>query len=200
VSIGNPSLTKNSTYIAAFDYMDSNTGNNAILAANLDNGDVATVYENGSTLGTPNYSKLDNQLIFTTRNGLYEDISAIGMQADKIHPNGNATTLITEAKWGIWFAQGNRPLGLDEPLPVIEQSMHIYPNPFEGKVTLKTDPMGNEPVEVSVFDLQGKLLFSRKVSVDDNRIELDLSFLKAGFYMVRITGTKFVATGKMVKN
>lgn len=200
VSIGNPSLTKNSTYIAAFDYMDSNTGNNAILAANLDNGDVAAVYENGTTLGTPNYSKLDNQLIFTTRSGLYEDISVIGMQADKIHPDGNATTLITEAKWGIWFAQGNRPLGLDEPLPVIQQSMGVYPNPFEGKVTLMTDPMGNEPVEVSVFDLQGKLLFSRKMNGADNRIELDLSFLKAGFYMVRITGTKFVATGKMVKN
>jgi len=196
ISIGNPSLTKNSTYIAAFDMFDENSGDDYILAVNLDNGDIGEVFSNGQILGTPNYSKLDDHLIFTTLNGSREDIAVIGMQPDKIHPSGNAVSLIPAAKWGIWYAQGVRALAIDEPEAV--RNIRIFPNPTDGIVNLDIDNIHNESLVISLLNLQGQTVFTRMIRSTGNQVVTDFSHLTPGIYFLRVTGSDFSAGGKII--
>ncbi|GAA4413444.1 hypothetical protein GCM10023187_41740 [Nibrella viscosa] len=109
-SVGNPSFSKNSPDIIAFDYYNSFDNSYYLLAADLNKGNVNVVYQN-NTLGFPSYSRQDNRLVFSTENGSgREDIAAINLAADKIKPSGNAATLYTNAKWPVWYTQGTRTL------------------------------------------------------------------------------------------
>ncbi|NHF58557.1 T9SS type A sorting domain-containing protein [Flavobacteriaceae bacterium TP-CH-4] len=107
VSIGNPSFSKTSGNILAFDYLDELNDEYAVIAANIETGEIKTVFSNNK-LGFPNYSKNDDKMIFDTFNGGDEDIAVINIAADKISPSGNASELIPNGKWGIWYTVGTR--------------------------------------------------------------------------------------------
>lgn len=195
VSIGNPSLTKNSTNIAAFDMFDANTNTDYILAVDLDKGEIGEVYNNGSTLGTPNYSKLDDKLIFTTHTNSQDDIAVIGMQNNKIQPSGNPSALIPEAKWGIWFAQGTRSLGMQDPSN--GKKMVIYPNPSKGKPIIQIEGLQANTVQVDLYDLQGRRVYSEVLRCSGSKISPDFSALGAGLYLLRATGNNLSVSGKV---
>ncbi len=109
VSIGNPSFSKTSGNILAFDYFDSSNNVYEVITANIETGEIKTVFENNK-LGFPNYSKNDDKMIFDTNNGSDENILVINMASDKISPSGNATELIPNGKWGIWYTVGQRSI------------------------------------------------------------------------------------------
>lgn len=107
VSIGNPSFAKTSGNILAFDVFDEGNDTYEVIAANIETGDVKTVYQNNK-LGFPNYSKTDDKLIFDSFNNGDEDILAINIGSDKISSSGNPSELIPNGKWGIWYTVGER--------------------------------------------------------------------------------------------
>ncbi|TMM58409.1 T9SS type A sorting domain-containing protein [Maribacter algarum] len=107
VSIGNPSFSKTSGNVLAFDVFDENDDTYEVIAVNIETGDIRTVYQNNK-LGFPNYSKTDDKLIFDSFNNGDEDILAINLAADKISPTGNPSELIPNGKWGIWYTVGQR--------------------------------------------------------------------------------------------
>ncbi|WP_020604242.1 M4 family metallopeptidase [Spirosoma spitsbergense] len=107
-SIGNPSFSKNSPDIIAFDYVDETNSTYQVVAIDLSTG-KGNAYDN-NTLGFPSYSRLDNKLVFSTKNGKSEDVSGVDMGADKITFSGKATVLYTGAKWPVWYTQGTRTI------------------------------------------------------------------------------------------
>ncbi|WP_289039648.1 M4 family metallopeptidase [uncultured Zobellia sp.] len=107
VSIGNPSFSKTSGNILAFDYFNEIEDEYSIITVNIETGDIKTVYNNNK-LGFPNFSKTDDKLIFDTYNGSDEDIMSIDLAADKMTPVGSVAELIPNGKWGIWYTVGSR--------------------------------------------------------------------------------------------
>ena len=107
LSIGNPSFSKTSGNILAFDVFDDNEGSYEVITANIETGTVVTVYRNNK-LGFPNFSKNDDKLIFDTQNGSDEDIAVINLAADKLTPQGTPSVLIPNGIWGIWYTVGER--------------------------------------------------------------------------------------------
>lgn len=108
-SIGNPSFSKNSPDVIAFDYVNDNDGTYYIVATDLSTSDLQIVYKN-NTLGFPNYSRLDNRLVFNTESGSSKNISVINLAADKVTPSGTVSTLYTGAKWPVWYTQATRTI------------------------------------------------------------------------------------------
>ena len=104
VSIGNPTFAKTSANVVAFDLLDETENRYEVIAANIETGEVNTVWNN-TKLGFPNYSKTDDKLIFdgTSASSGDETINVIDMQPDRITASGNATVLIPDGKWGIWY-------------------------------------------------------------------------------------------------
>jgi len=201
VSIGNPSFSKNSPYIIAFDYYNANDNSFAILGANLETGDVATIYENND-LGYPNYSTDDDILVFGTNYDNKQVVGEIALQADKINSTGNAYLLIDVAKWPLWYATGDRNLMDVKEQPVEETFFsNIYPNPASGDVSVVFNAEKNEDYKITVASVLGQIMMN-KVGVSSNglnKVAMDLSSLSAGTYVVNIAVGSKVKTHKVVK-
>ena len=111
VSIGNPTFANNSSNVIAFDIVK---GDNifGIFGLNTETLDLGIIASN-NTVGYPSYSKLDNKVVFNSldnSNGLI--ISQLPLNANKIStPSVDATTIITGAKWPVFYATGTRVLG-----------------------------------------------------------------------------------------
>jgi len=136
VSIGNPVFSRNSPSVIAFDYFDSYTKEYGIFGADLITGEVDLITAN-TTLGFPSYSKNDDKIAFsalTTQN--VDVVATINLAQNKISGSGSAVSLINYAKWPVYFATGERTLGL---APVSDFTADI-----------KT---GESPLQVKYMDL-----------------------------------------------
>jgi hypothetical protein len=110
VSIGNAVFSQRSPYIVAFDYINSSNDQYQVAAYNLNTNESGTIFS-GSDLGFPCYSKNDDKLLFDAFNNFNEEVIAQApLASDKINRSGNPTVLISLAKWGVWYANGTRPL------------------------------------------------------------------------------------------
>ena len=88
ISIGNPSFSKNSPNIIAFDYWNISTDEYAILSCNIETNEVYSLVENNH-LGWPSFNKNDSRIAFTSAYG--EDnfsINYVNLNADKISSDG----------------------------------------------------------------------------------------------------------------
>ncbi|MEZ0539964.1 M4 family metallopeptidase [Fibrella arboris] len=109
ISIGNPSFSKTSPDLIAFDYLDENDNTYYVLSADIEKGDVQIVYKNNA-LGFPSYSRTDNAIVFGTNSSGKESVALISLNADKLTPKGTATALYTGAKWPVWYSNAARAI------------------------------------------------------------------------------------------
>lgn len=113
-NIGNPSFSKNSTDVMAFDYFDSSTDEYYILGVNIESGKLGLVVEN-NVIGFPEYSRQDNRIVYNNKKSTKENTNVIGLTADKLSASGAATVLIEDSKWAVWYANGTRQLPQKQP-------------------------------------------------------------------------------------
>jgi hypothetical protein len=136
VSIGNPVFSKNSPSVIAFDFYDEYSNKYGIFGANLITGEVDMITSN-TIWGFPSFSKNDSKIAFSSLgSGSVEIVATINLSQNKISASGSAATLINYAKWPVYFANGERILGLS---PVSNFTADV-----------KT---GNTPLQVKFIDL-----------------------------------------------
>lgn len=191
-SIGNPAFAKNSPYIIAFDFIDESTATtrNDIYSANTETGDYGIVVSNNGALGWPNFTRTDNALLFE-RPTSSTNLRLQGLAASKIAPQGTSTALISNRRWGVPFANGNRSLQVsstDDPHTRAAFNLSLSPNPTGDLTRLSLTVSDVESARLSLTNLLGETLQSRTVelSVGDNQFDLDLSSLPVGMYVVHL--------------
>lgn len=114
VSIGNPTYAKNSPYIIAFDYIDEYNDEYALMAKNTVSGKTGTMYGN-LRLSYPSFSNDDTKILFDAETQAGDPVvGIIGVGTSKITSVGSASSLIGDAKWGVWYANGTRSLLSDK--------------------------------------------------------------------------------------
>lgn len=106
-NIGNPVFSKNNPSILAFDYFDETDDSYYLLGVNINTGEVDIIYEN-NTLGFPDYSRTDEQMLFNLESGTKENVGIISLGKDRISSTGAARSFILDGKWASWFGQGTR--------------------------------------------------------------------------------------------
>ncbi len=110
VSIGNPTFSQRSPYIVAYDYINSNTGNYLVTGYNLNTNKSGIIFS-GTDLGYPSFSKNDDLIVFNAFDVNNNKIVAIkALATDKITGTGSASVYVNLAKWGVFYANGTRPL------------------------------------------------------------------------------------------
>lgn len=197
VSVGNPSFSKNSPYIFAFDYIDEFNEDYYLVAANFEIGDLSdpAIFVN-SDLNFPNYAIDDKRITFDAFNTSGQPVLAsIGLATNKLNPSGSATIFITGGRWGVWYADGTRTI----PTTEIDASasLKVSPNPFTDQIIIETELPVTAEVRIHVFDLLGHMVFSAHSS--DQRVELDLSNLSQGQYLLQWQSENLLATQRIVK-
>jgi Zn-dependent metalloprotease len=108
-SVGNPTFAKNSTAILSFDYLLDDNKTYGVFGIDLEKNTIKAI-ANNNTLGYPDYARLDDKLVYVAKGADGKNnISVIGLNADKISPKGTASTLLSNGKWPLWVSQGTRP-------------------------------------------------------------------------------------------
>ncbi|MCZ4318727.1 M28 family peptidase [Aequorivita viscosa] len=94
------------------------------------------------------------------------------------------------------FAVGREPLGVSENS--FAENITIYPNPSNGKFTVKLNTLSEENIELTVFNILGKTVYTSSLSNATNAI--DLSSLETGIYLGVFKSGKNLVTKKIVLN
>lgn len=200
ISIGNPTFSKNSPDVIAFDLVDNSSGTPefSILGQNIQTSTTGSLFAN-NTLGWPNYSKMDNQLVFTS---ISTDtvIGIVNLQPDKINSNGNASVFLSQAKWPVWIAQGTRSLiSVPEVTSSISQFL-LYPNPASDNVMINYKSLTGGDITLRLYDLQGKEMGSWKFRQfsGQNSFEINVREYPAGLYYMQLKSETSVVTRKLL--
>ncbi len=203
VSIGNPSFSKNSPNVLAFDYYDANTNIFSVLGANIETGDVGTIYQQ-SVVGTPSYSTNDNVMVFSGRdaNNTTDVIGIINLNPDKLTAAAAPVIFTDNAKWPVWFATGSRniTIGVEDVTPN-DWTFGAFPNPFNNEVNLTLKGINQGKWSVSLYNLMGQQVYmdSGMANSDSQNVSITTSELPAGYYLVKASNGKTVKTLKIVK-
>lgn len=199
-SIGNPTFTKNSPYIIAFDFIE-NVGFNesySLLGANIETGEVGTILQN-TKLSYPNYSVLDDQMVFDwTDNTGAGELGIIGIGGDKISASGNAAGLIGGGRWGIWFAVGVRDLTNTQS---VENNigLTIAPNPFDENLNIQLERRLEQDANVEILDILGRLQHSEVIAAGTNQVSIEVSDLPSGTYILNIFNENTQSSTTLIK-
>ena len=100
---------------------------------------------------------------------------------------------------GVWAYDSNQePNYCLDPLSVFDQNSFteflLYPNPSTGILTLESE----KPIQrLTIFDALGKLVYQENIQ-HQSQLQIDLSFLPKGLYLVKIEGEGFVGSRKVV--
>lgn len=107
-SIGNPSFSKNTQNIIAFDYFTEDEPDNYYqIGVDIENNEIDAINKNND-IGYPGYSRLDDRMLFNTLNGSQQDVDIIALDKNKISPTGSSKQFLPDASWAVWYAQGAR--------------------------------------------------------------------------------------------
>ena len=204
-SVGNPTFSKNSPHIIAFDMLISSNNDSTylLLGGNTETGKVDTIFVN-SQQNIPSYSNLDDKIIFntTTTEGM-QVIGQVNLTSSKIKSTGDPVVLIQDAKLGTWFANGVR--NISTATRVEEGRLYnvkISPNPVvRDDIQLSwVQPQTAIKNQISIYDLVGKLHWntSKTFQPGDQSLLIPVEQLPAGIYIIQLNiegktkGIKFV--------
>ena len=79
----------------------------------------------------------------------------------------------------------------NEPLP--------YPNPVQNTLFVNTSDTYGTSVPVEIYDVSGKLIFSKTYDQTQNILEIDVSNIASGFFFLKIRTTEKTHNYKIVK-
>lgn len=186
VSVGNPTFSKNSDYIIAFDYLDNYNNEYFMLGANLETGNVGTIFQN-SDLSWPNYSVDDKFIVFDAfDNNNTPVLSFVKLSEDKITPEGDPFTFIEHGRWGVWFANGERILVKTHDNSSSAQKF-IYPNPTNNHLYFASNTSKGTINELKIIDGLGRIVqLNRGPFYQENVHRLDVSGLAPGIYYLHV--------------
>jgi len=110
----------------------------------------------------------------------------------------NNTTWYTSANLSFEFVSSTLS-GVKEVSNNASQTV-VYPNPANGSAYVKVSLSKNENVEISVMNLVGQVVKSTFANgnVGENNIQVDLSGLNTGVYMVTVKAGNNSSTKKIV--
>ncbi len=150
------------------------------------------------------------ELIWSDPVGVAPDYSKrIGLDANgNIYIMGDANencfgnTFINGFRWNtqvIRYGQGVF-VGDEEPIGIREESLMLYPNPASDQITIHLPGtiFRNKNVEISFYDVQGKLLFST-ITPSEAMITVDVSTLPNGLILCVGKNEYGYSTAKLMK-
>ncbi|MCC7505259.1 MAG: M4 family metallopeptidase [Saprospiraceae bacterium] len=199
-SVGNPTFSKNSPYIIAFDYIDDYEDKYYILGANVETGDYDVIVPDNGDLGWPSYTRLDDAILYQKPG---YDLYIQELEGNKISPFSNTYPFLYNRQWGVWFSNGARSLIVDADEPGARaMALTAVPNPASDAVQLRFQINGAaSTARVRLTNMLGATVIDQTfaVNIGENQITLNLQSLPAGNYVAQIGIGAEIAVVKIVK-
>jgi uncharacterized Zn-finger protein len=93
-----------------------------------------------------------------------------------------------QSKWSTYLA------------PSKEEVVKSYPNPFTQFIQLQLTDLNTTQISVQIFDINGKLVYTRTHTAKNNLFKIALSHLAIGVYLVKIKNGQMNLFTKVIKN
>jgi bacillolysin len=198
VNIGNPSFSKLSSSIIAFDYFDIITPQYGVLAYNIEKNEVNTV-ANNNTLGYPSFNKNDTRLAFATGDGASSAINYASLNADKISPSAAPQNILTGGKWPVYYSIGKRNIitGTEEDKTLEISALSCYPNPMTNELSISFGEGVVVNGKIELVNTNG--MFVHQSTMDAGQTKINTKELSSGMYVVRVETNKGIGFCKVVK-
>jgi hypothetical protein len=78
------------------------------------------------------------------------------------------------------------------------KSLTVYPNPTNGKISIRLENENSSNIDFRVIDITGKIVYEKSMFIIDGLIELDLSTLNSGIYIVKVANDQVVQQFKIM--
>jgi len=201
-SVGNPTYSKNSPHIIAFDFIENDL--NQIIGVNVETGEVGEIFES-TDLTYPNYSRDDRRMVYDLNIFSPTEIGILELTEDKINLVANSDGfLFTDpepSKWPIWFSNGERVLSSSEELISDTNVLRLSPNPVDDLLTieLSSDDL-NGQVRIEISDMSGKLIQANSLdAVNLQNHHITVSHLQQGMYLLTLRSEDKLVSQKFIK-
>jgi hypothetical protein len=79
-------------------------------------------------------------------------------------------------------------------------AINVFPNPTKGNLSVNLPDNNGKGITISVTNAIGKVVLQNKVVNSSTGFDLDLSGFDNGVYFVKVIGSGFQNTVKVVKN
>ncbi len=89
--------------------------------------------------------------------------------------------------------------GIYEKTIVTETTPLVYPNPVQNTLFISTSGLNVDQVPVEIFDLAGKLLLSKEIPTFNNELQIDLSSIEDGFFILKVATSQRNYNFKIIK-
>jgi hypothetical protein len=97
----------------------------------------------------------------------------------------------------LFYLDGRYTNSLDTIIPFVQA---VFPNPFKEELTVTLKDIKNSLVHINIFDIPGRLMFTDSYQVNENgSFHLDLGFLPAGLYILRLESQETTISRKIVR-
>lgn len=179
-NVGNPTFSKNSPHIIAFDLFNTTTSQYAVVGWDLNENAGALVFNNNA-LGYPSYSKNDDKIAFATTESSRSVVKQLSLRSDKVSPASTTPVFIAaDAEYPVYYTTGSRPVSVQESS---EQAQpQCFPNPAQHVVTIVLPQQ--EFGRISICDVLGTQRITHNATTMATTISL--AELEQGTYSIRI--------------
>jgi hypothetical protein len=100
----------------------------------------------------------------------------------------------------IYKSTGTTVVGIKEPVVYPGLSVNVFPNPVENKLTINTSLINNNTLFIiTLYNMQGKKIFSKQVITSTGSYQLDVSGINSGMYIIELSSNQYKTSGKLVK-
>lgn len=167
LSVGNPTYSKNSPNIIAYELVDNLTGTVSVMTMNMENRKTVTVAPTAYP-GYPSFSRLDDKIIFATISGRDTVVSVVKLKDDKQTPVGEPSIAIKKMKWPIYFATGIRSLDPTRKRPELAKrpaKPDLKILPCKGGLKATIVGAAQTHVRLSIIRADGKIVHQKKLIV-----------------------------------
>jgi hypothetical protein len=206
ISVGNPTFSKNSPSIIAYELIDDFSYTITVMTMNMENRKTVTI-ANTAFPGYPSYSKRDDRIAWSTIDGRDTVISVVDVEDDKQTPDGSPTIAIRRMKWAIFFADGTREL---DPTPARQPASEKMTQSLPPGLTVLSNRnglkavitgAGNAAVRISIVRADGRIVHQETLSATGKPLVYTWNTRRAiarGIYFIRVATPRGIVTKKFV--
>lgn len=155
------------------------------------------------------YQKIENSIIpkvfvmttyDTFTNGIRLQISEITNYNNYTIINSKGETIVSfEEKATSTMSHKGAVINQYTETPKKESNIKIFPNPASNNINLEIPLFGSERVKVEIINSLGLTVLALNDVENDNTINIDVSNLKEGVYMIKCSSGKQFKTGRFIK-
>ena len=163
ISLGNPSFAQTNDNFFTFDRVDFDTESGEIWAVDLFRGTAALVERNADSVGHPQFSPDDSELVFQRLEDGVRVLRRLPLREDKMRAAGPSTPYARGAQLPLWFTVGAEPppepptsVEAEQALPADFALYPNAPNPFNPMTVVRYALPWAGEIRLTVYNLLGQ--------------------------------------------